>query len=103
MLELRYNGCPDCLKSMKTVLRAVGFFSPQHFRVEFHRDHKDDKIYQLRPDYLKYFTGGILYNPDTQHWIDFYDQEHESMVLTAENDSKRKKLHSLVDALSKGA
>lgn len=88
---------------MKTVLRAVGWHSPQNYIVEFHRDHKEDAIYSVRPDYLKEFSGGIMYNPSTKHWIDFYDKEHASMVLTAENQAKKDKLKSLLDALSKGA
>lgn len=103
MIQLRYNGCPSCLKSVKTVLSAVGYFAPQNFIVEFHSDHKDDAIYKLRPDYLSEFSGAILYNPDTQHWVDFYDKEHLSMVLTATNKKEKDHLRSLFEALKDGA
>lgn len=103
MLELRYAGCPGCLKSAQTILRRVGYTAPQNYRVEFHSDHRSDKIYQIRPDYLKEFNGAILYNPDTQHWVDFYDKDHEELVLTVENEANKKKVASIIDALSKGA
>lgn len=72
MLELRYNGCPDCRKSMRVFLSNCGLFEGRNYRLEMHGDHKKDKIYTKRPDYLKHFSGGILYNPDNGSWIDLY-------------------------------
>lgn len=103
MLELRYRGCPDCLKSCQTLLRRIGYTAPQNYRVEFHSDHRDDKIYKIRPDYLKEFSGAILYNPDTQHWIDFYDKEHKSIQFDVTTEANKKKLSTLVKALDDGA
>lgn len=73
MLELRYNGCPDCLTSAKALLSVWGWFNNRDYRVEFHSDHKKDAIYKKRPDYLKHFSGAILYNPKTGAWIDLYN------------------------------
>lgn len=103
MLELRYAGCPGCLKSAQTILRRVGYTCPQNYRVEFHSDHREDKIYQYRPDYLKEFNGAILYNPDTQHWLDFYSDDKITLALQVDNEANKKKTYSLVSALGKGA
>lgn len=103
MLELRYAGCPGCLKSAQSLLRKVGYSAPQNYRVEFHSDHRDDAIYKLRPDYLKEFNGAILYNPDTKHWVDFYSKDHKELVITASNEAEKKKLRTVVKALDDGA
>lgn len=99
MLEFRYNGCPECKSACLRVLRAAGYFAPDHFKIVFHKDHKDDKIYKVRPDYLKIFSGGIMYNPDTQSWFDFYDNEHLSMVLTAKNKKEVERVQNLMASL----
>ena len=74
MIQLRYNGCGDCLNSAKTLLMGLGLFNNRDYLIEFHREHRKDAIYKARPDYLKHFTGAILYNPDNQSWIDLYDK-----------------------------
>ena len=81
MLELRYNGCSDCLSTAKTLLRNAGLFSGRDYKVEHHQDHRTDKIYTVRPDYIKITSGAIIYNPDNQSWIDVYDSEHMKCVL----------------------
>jgi hypothetical protein len=73
MIELRYNGCADCLRSAKTLLAVWGWRNNVDYRVEFHSDHKDDPIYKKRPDYLKHFSGAIIYNTKTGAWIDLYN------------------------------
>ena len=73
MLELRYNGCSDCLSSAKSLMAVWGWFNNRDYRVEFHSDHRDDAIYKKRPDYLKHFSGAILYNPQTGAWVDLYN------------------------------
>lgn len=97
MLELRYNGCPDCLTSAKTLLSIWGLFNNKDYRVEFHDDHKDEPLYQKRPDYLKHFSGAILYNPKTSAWIDLYNggsniisssEENKNMVYSLINMKK---------------
>lgn len=103
MLELRYAGCPGCLKSAQTLLRRVGYTAPQNYRVEFHSDHRSDPIYKIRPDYLSEFNGAILYNPSTQHWIDFYNNEHTELQFDVTNETNKKKLSTLVKALDDGA
>lgn len=75
MLELRYAGCGDCLSTAKTLLRNAGFLVNRDFKVEYHQDHKNDRLYQKRPDYLKISSGAILYNPNTESWIDFYSAD----------------------------
>lgn len=97
MLQLRYNGCPECLNTVRTLLRNSGLFSGKHYSVEFHTDHRSDKIYEKRGDYLEVFTGAILYNPDTQHWVDFYSRDHEKLIL---NDVE--KVKQLFKALEDG-
>lgn len=81
MLELRYAGCTDCLNTAKSILRNAGMFVNRDYKVEFHQDHKGDRIYQKRPDYLKITSGAILYNPSTEAWIDFYSQDRMKCVL----------------------
>lgn len=103
MIELRYNGCPDCLKSAQTVLRKAGYFPTTHYKIEFHSDHAKDPIYTVRPDYLDVFSGAILYNPDSQHWLDFYDKEHLSVVLKSGTQEEKKRFHTLFEALKDGA
>lgn len=103
MIQLRYNGCPSCLKSCKTVLSSCGYFEPKDYTVEFHQEHKKDPIYGVRPDYLDVFSGGILYNPDTGHWVDFYDKEHVVFVLTATTKQEKDKVRTLFEALKDGA
>ena len=46
MLELRYAGCSDCLTTAKSVLRNAGFFVNKDYKIEYHQDHKGDRIYQ---------------------------------------------------------
>lgn len=75
MLELRYAGCGDCLDTAKTLLRNIGLFVNRDYIVEFHQDHKGDRIYQKRPDYLKITSGAIIYNPEKEAWIDFYSAD----------------------------
>lgn len=89
MLELRYNGCPDCLRSAQTVLTGLGFFRGRDYSVEFHKEHKNDAIYKARPDYIKEFSGAILYNPDSGHWIDFYDANGKLVFGAVSKDSDR--------------
>lgn len=101
MLELRYNGCSGCKTSAQAVLRNAGFFAPMHYRIEYHSDHPKDKIYQKRPDYLLNFTGAILLNPDTQHWIDFYNSDGK-LVITSNNKEEVDKVRALFTALEKG-
>lgn len=99
MLEFRYNGCPECKSSCLKVLRACGYHPGRDFRVEYHDDHRSDKIYEVRPDYLKIFSGGIMYNPDTQEWFDFYDKEHLSMQLVATNKEEKDQIIALMRQL----
>ena len=81
MLELRYNGCADCLHTATAVLRNAGYFKDSHYKVVFHGDHKKDRIYEKRPDYISHFSGAIIYNPKTESWIDFYNNDHSKCVL----------------------
>lgn len=76
MLQLRYNGCSDCLHTAKSLLRNAGYFSGRDYSVEFHKEHAKDRIYQKRPDYIKTFSGAIIYNPKTEAWIDIYSNDH---------------------------
>ena len=99
MLELRYAGCPDCLSSMKAVLRNVGYYPSKNYRVTYHDDHRKDAIYTKRPDYLKKFTGGILYNPDTEQWLDFYDTAHEKLIVKANTEDEKRRLLALLGQL----
>lgn len=87
MLELRYNGCGDCLSSAKILLSVWGWRNNRDYRVEFHSDHKKDPIYQKRPDYLKHFAGAILYNPKTGAWIDLYNGG--SNIIASDDYNKR--------------
>ena len=96
MLELRYNGCSDCLRTAKTLLRNIGLFSGRDYKIEFHKEHKDDEIYKRRPDYITIFSGAILYNDDKQAWIDFYSNDHTSCVAC---DMAPQSLSRLVDEL----
>lgn len=100
MLEFRYNGCPDCKRSCLKVLRACGYHPGTHFRIEFHGDHREDAIYKVRPDYLKIFSGGIMYNPETERWFDFYDEEHMSIQLVATNQEEKAQVRALICDLS---
>lgn len=88
MLQLRYNGCPDCLRSAQTVLTGLGFFKGRDYTVEFHKEHREDDIYKARPDYIKEFSGAILYNPDSRHWIDFYDANGKLVFGAVPKDGK---------------
>ena len=81
MLEVRYNGCADCLTTVKGILRKVNMYVGRDYTVAYHKEHSDDKIYSVRPDYIKVFSGAIIYNPDRQAWIDVYDDEHMKCVL----------------------
>lgn len=108
MLQLRYNGCPDCLRSAQTILTGLGYFKGRDYTVEFHKEHKDDAIYKARPDYIKEFSGAILYNPDSGHWIDFYNNDHTKLVFGAivegEDSAKTKERNrALYLALKNGA
>ena len=102
MLEVRYGGCGQCLSSVKKVLSSIGRYEGKDFRVEFHADHKRDKIYEKRPDYINEFSGAILYNPDTQHWVDFYSSDHSKMVMTAKDDEAINRLKAAYEALQRG-
>lgn len=97
MLELRYNGCADCLHTAKTLLRNAGFFVGKHYKVVYHKDHAKDRIYEKRPDYLRIFSGAIIYNPETESWIDIYDSEHIACVACV---LPPKRLSKLVHELS---
>jgi len=88
MLELRYAGCADCLNTAKSILRNAGFFVNRDYRVEFHQDHKGDRIYSKRPDYLKVTSGAILYNPSNESWIDFYTNDRMKCVLCGEESKQ---------------
>lgn len=101
MLELRYNGCPDCLNTAKAILRSCGYFEREHYRVTFHSDHRDDKIYTVRPDYLKKFTGAILYNTERQSWYDFYTKDRSTTALLPNTRENKDKLISIFKELSK--
>ena len=89
MLELRYNGCPDCLASAKGRLRQLGWFEGRDYSIEYHKEHSSDKIYQARPDYIKTFSGAILYNPNTESWIDFYTPDHEKIAIEMDESTKQ--------------
>ena len=80
MLQLRYNGCSDCLHTAKSLLRNAGYFANRNYTVEFHKEHMKDRIYQKRPDYIKTFSGAIIYNPKTEAWLGIYDNEHVHCV-----------------------
>lgn len=103
MLELRYNGCSYCLTTATTVLRNVGMFKGRDYIVEYHDAHKKDKIYQVRPDYLEIFSGAILYNPKTGHWVDFYDKTHSNCLLKASTSAERAEVGKLFISLAEGA
>ena len=75
MLEVRYGGCSDCLNTAKTLLRNAGLFVNKDYKITFHQDHKNDRIYSKRPDYLRITSGAIIYNPDTESWIDIYSED----------------------------
>ena len=102
MLELRYNGCSGCRDSAEAILRAAGFFPGINYRVEFHGDHRTDKIYKKRPDYLTEFSGAILINPETMHWIDFYTMDRMKLAIKCENEDDAKKVAKLVAVLGQG-
>lgn len=75
MLQLRYAGCSDCLSTAKSLLRNAGLLVNRDYTVEYHQDHKSDRIYQKRPDYLKVTSGAIIYNPKSEAWIDIYSAD----------------------------
>lgn len=75
MLQLRYAGCSDCLSTAKSLLRNAGLLVNRDYTVEYHQDHKADRIYQKRPDYLKVTSGAIIYNPKSEAWIDIYSAD----------------------------
>lgn len=75
MLEVRYNGCADCLNTAKSLLRNVGLFVNRDYKIEYHKEHRGDRIYKKRPDYIKSFSGAIIYNPKSEAWIDIYSAD----------------------------
>lgn len=96
MLQLRYNGCSDCLRTAKSLLRNCGYFSGKNYTVEFHKEHMKDRIYQKRPDYIKVFSGAIIYNPKTESWIDIYSNDHTHCdACDMPTDSLSKLIHEL--------
>lgn len=97
MIQLRYNGCPDCLTSAKILLSNMGFTNGRHYTVEFHSDHRRDPIYKKRPDLIKHFSGAILYNPDNQHFIDLYNGEANIIKNTDRNRETVKSLFKEVE------
>lgn len=99
MLELRYGGCGDCLNTAKALLRNVGLFVNRDYYVTFHQDHRSDRIYSKRPDYLKITSGAIIYNPETESWIDFYSQDKMHCDVC---DMDSKKFSGLVRELNRG-
>ena len=102
MLQLRYNGCSDCLHTATSILRSLGMFKGRNYTVEYHSEHANDRIYSVRRDYIDIFSGAILYNPDTEHWLDFYSNDHTKLVLGMDTDEKRRHVASLVKALAEG-
>lgn len=103
MIELRYNGCTHCLSSVKASLRSIGLFAGRDYVVSFHDEHRNDELYQLRPDYLTNATGAILYNPATKHWLDLYDKNTLSRVLRTDTRAGMDKLSKLYHSLAKGS
>lgn len=103
MLELRYNGCSGCYDSATKILTETGFFKGLNYKVVFHDDHKGDAIYKARPDYLEIFSGAILYNPDTGHWVDFYTRDHTKLALQLSSSDDVKKINGIFTALASGA
>lgn len=85
MIELRYNGCPDCLTSAKALLSAMGYTNNRHYTVTFHDEHRRDPIYKKRPDLIKHFSGAILYNPKNQNFIDLYNGTSNIIKNTPSN------------------
>lgn len=101
MLQLRYNGCADCKNTAEAILRACGYFVGKNYSVEMHSDHAKDRIYRFRGDYLKSFTGAILYNTETEHWYDFYDKEGKTAMLP-NTPEKKEKLTKIFQDLNDG-
>lgn len=97
MLEVRYNGCADCLNTTKSLLRNAGLFVNRDYKVEFHKEHRTDRIYEKRPDYIKSFSGAIIYNPKTESWIDIYNDDKTHCVAC---DMGSEKLSKLIHDLS---
>lgn len=95
MLQLRYNGCPDCLTAAKIQLANIGLFSNRDYTIEFHKEHREDKVYKVRPDFLKNFSGAVLYNPDVESWIDLYNQSSNIIDMTEENKAAIFKLKNM--------
>lgn len=96
MLQLRYNGCSDCLRTAKSLLRNAGYVSSRDYTVEFHKEHLKDRIYEKRPDYIKVFSGAIIYNPKTESWIDIYNDDHTHCVACdMPSQSLSKLIHEL--------
>ena len=77
-------------------------FIDKHFNIVYHDEHKKDKIYKVRPDYLEIFSGAILYNPKTGHWIDFYDREHIKKVVKTNTPEEKASFAKLVKELDSG-
>lgn len=96
MLQLRYNGCADCLHTAKSLLRNAGYFIGRDYSVEYHKEHMKDRIYQKRPDYIKIFSGAIVYNPDTEAWVDIYSDDHTHCVCC---DMDTKSFTALINRL----
>lgn len=92
MIELRYNGCPDCLTSAKTLLSVWGLFNNRHYTVQMHSDHRDEQMYKAHPEYLKKFSGAVLYNPKTGAWIDLYNGTANIISSCDENKATVMKL-----------
>ena len=97
MLEVRYGGCGDCLNTAKALLRNAGLFVNRDYKVEFHQDHRRDRIYFKRKDYLKITSGAIIYNPKTEAWIDIYSDDHTHCVAC---DMPTEKFSELVHELA---
>lgn len=96
MLQVRYGGCTDCLNTAKTLLRNAGLFVNRDYSVEFHQDHKTDRIYEKRPDYLKVTSGAIIYNPKSESWIDIYsDDKTHCVACDMPSESLSRLIHEL--------
>lgn len=102
MLQLRYNGCAQCLSTAKAVLRNIGLFGGRDYEIEYHDAHRQDKIYTKRKDYLDIFSGAIMYNPETGHWIDFYSPDHERLVLKTNTEQEKETAAQLIRDLAAG-
>lgn len=102
MLELRYNGCSKCLETAKTIMSAIGYFPGRDYKVTYHDEHRADEIYKVRPDYIDIFSGAILYNPDSKHWLDFYSRDHSKCVLPVRTGEDKELVTKLVTELLRG-